>query len=440
VSPTGGKPEVVVSLDEGQAAQSPQMLPGGTHLLFTLATGGGPDRWDKALIVAQSLATGERTTLIEGGTDARYLPTGHIVYAVRGNLLAIPFDARRLELHATPVLMVEGVARGAAGATGTAHYGVAANGTLVYIAGPVAAPLGLGLSNRQGAIEPLNLPPGAYDAPRVSPDGTRIAFGTDDGHEAIVWVYDLSGRAPMRRLTFDGNNRFPTWTADSARIAFQSDRDGDLAVFWQLAAGGVAERLTTPAPGEAHEPESWSPDGVLLFNITKGSDVSLWMLSTRDGNVAPFGTVHSLTRTGAVFSSDGRWVAYASSGRPSNKTIYVEPFPPTGVKHQLLDRAAGQPNHPAWSPDGAQLFYNPGPGRFEAVSVTTTPALTFGNPLVLHRSFPGASLATRRPFDVMRDGRILSTIVAGQAEPGRPFTPRVQVVLNWFEELKARAR
>ena len=121
-----------------------------------------------------------------------------------------------------------------------------------------------------------------------------------------------------------------------------------------------------------------------------------------------------------------------------NKTIYVEPFPVTGVKHQLLEKGAGQPNHPLWSPDGKTLFYNPGPGRFESVRVTTTPAFAFGNPVVVPRSFPGASTFTRRPYDITPDGRILSAIAAGQSEAGRPMNSEIHVVLNWIEELKAR--
>ena len=85
-------------LNDGEAAQSPQTLPDGQHLLFTLATGSGPDRWDKARVVVQSLTSGERKTLFEGGSDARYLPTGHIVYAVGGSLFAVAFDLQRLKV------------------------------------------------------------------------------------------------------------------------------------------------------------------------------------------------------------------------------------------------------------------------------------------------------------------------------------------------------
>ncbi len=108
VSPGAGKPEALVTLKDGEEATSPQVLPGGQHVLFTLATGGSADRWEKAAIVVQSLTSGERKTLIEGGTDARFVPTGHLVYAVGGTLLAVRFDPRRLVAGA-PAAVAEGV-------------------------------------------------------------------------------------------------------------------------------------------------------------------------------------------------------------------------------------------------------------------------------------------------------------------------------------------
>jgi serine/threonine-protein kinase len=438
VDPEGGTPTVLVALNDGEAVQRPQTLPGGQHLLFTLATGSGSDRWDRARVVVQSLTSGKRKTLFEGGTDARYLPTGHIVYAVGGSLFAVAFDAQRLEVAGPAVPMIEGVRRsGLSLSLGGAQYSVSSNGSLVYVPGAVSAQWDLGLTDRRGEVTPFNLLPGSYEVPRVSPDGKRVAFGSDDGKEAVVWIYDLSGGSPMRRLTFGGNNRFPAWSSDGKRVVFQSDRDGDRGLFWQPADGGEAARLTKPNAGEAHEPESWSPNGDrLLFSVTKGSDVSLWILSLADQQSTPFGDVHSTIRTGAVFSPDGRWVAYATTGA-SRTTIYVQPFPPTGDKRQLPPRG-GEPKHPVWSADGGQLFYNPGPGLFESVSVTTLPTFAFGNPVALPRPFPGAPPSARRPYDITPDGKFVSPIAAGQSRSGRPSAPQIQVVLNWFEDLRTR--
>ena len=315
VSPNGGKPEVLVRVKDGEFAHGPQVLAGGDVVLFTLATGTAGDRWDKAQIVVQSLRSGERKLLIEGGSDARYVPTGHIVYAVGGSVFAVRFDLSRLEVVGGPTPIVEGVRRGGGGGNpATAHFSISATGSLVYIPGPAsftgsAAQRDLAFVDRNGQVVPLKLPPGPYEVPRISPNGARVAFGSDDGKEANVWIYELSGTTSMRRLTLVGANRFPIWSTDSQRVAFQSDREGDRGIFWQRADGtGAAERLTKPEQGESHVPESWSPMAdTLLFARTKDSRVSLSTLSLRDKKVESFGNIESLGSMDPVFSPDGRW-------------------------------------------------------------------------------------------------------------------------------------
>jgi serine/threonine-protein kinase len=444
VSANGGQPAVLVGVNEGEAAHGPQVLPGGQHVLFTLATGTGPGRWDNAHIVVQSLASGERKTLIVGGSDARYLPTGHLVYAVGGTVFAVAFDARRLELRSGPVPMVEGVRRAAGlaggGTTGAAHFSVSSTGSLAYIPGPVSASPGLMdvvLGDRTGGIERLKIAPGQYLMPRASPDGTRIAIGTDDGKEAIIYTFDLTGTGTMQRLTFGGNNRFPVWSSDSNHVAFQSDREGDLAIFWQTADGKEpAKRLTKPESGSSHVPESWSPKGDrLLFSISKGPDVWLWTFWLDEGKATPFGDVHSSNPIGAVFSPDGRWVAYTSTER-SLSTVYVQPFPATGAKFQLFAKG-DNPHEVVWSPDGKALFYNPRPGGFESVSVTTEPTFTFGNAVAVPKGFQLGPAISRRAYDITPGGKFVGLIATGQQSASDiTAAAQIQVVLNWAEELK----
>jgi Tol biopolymer transport system component len=442
VSPNGGTPDVLVTVSEDEEAHGPQLLPGGHHVLFTLATGTGLDRWDKARVVVQSLTSGERTTLIEGGSDARYVPTGHLVYALGGSVFAIAFDVRRLATTGGPVPVVEGVLRAAGRQNGAAHFTFSSAGSLIYIPGPAPRVWQVGqlvLTDRKGAVEPLKLPPGSYGGPRASPDGRRIALEIDDGKEAIIYAYDLSGASAMRRLTFGGNNRFPIWTADGTRVAFQSDREGDLAIFWQAADGtGTAERLTSPGRGESHAPESWSPvANLLLFSVTKGSDVSLWTFSLQDRKATPFGEVHSSIPPGAVFSPDGRWVAYTTVDGHTT-SIYVQPFPATGARYQLLAKESSFSHKATWSPDGKGLFYVPRFGGFEVVSVTTQPTFAFGNAVAVPRPFDPGPPSSRTLYDLTRDGRFVGIIRAGQTASGSPPARSIQVVLNWFEELRAR--
>ena len=438
VSPDGGSPETLVTVNAGETAYGPQLLPGGRHVLFTLATGDAPDRWNRSDIIVQSVASGERKTIINGGSDARYVSTGHLVYALGGTVLAVAFDPRSLATSGSSVPMIEGVRRVATG--GAANFFVSESGHLVYVRGPAGTRFGqddLALIDRAGRVQPLNLEPGRYVAPRVSPDGTAVAFGSEDGKEAAVFTYALSGTSAMRRLTFGGNSRYPTWTPDSTRVAFQSDRGGDPAIFWQrVDGGGAAEQLTTPDRGTSHEPETWSPDGaVLLYSVTRGSDVTLWMLSLRDRKVAPFGNIHSVTRTNAVFSPDGRWVAYASTENGVTQT-FVEPFPPTGARFAL---PAGLASQPLWMPNGEELLFNPRPGNLATVRVTRTPAFSFSRPVEFERTFQTGPPAVRRAFDVTRDGRFVGIVPSGQSDlTTREMNSEIRMVLNWVEELKTK--
>ncbi|HEV2985996.1 MAG TPA: hypothetical protein VGX46_16480 [Vicinamibacterales bacterium] len=156
----------------------------------------------------------------------------------------------------------------------------------------------------------------------MSLDGQHLAVGTDEGREAVIWVYDLAGGSAIRRLTLGGRNRYPVWSSDGQRIAFQSDRDKDLAIWWQRADGtGMAERLTKPDPGTEHVPDSMSPRGDRLLDIVKDSAWSLWTLSLPDKTLTPFGNAQSRFPTAAVFSPNGQWVAYATTEQAGQPDI-----------------------------------------------------------------------------------------------------------------------
>ena len=128
---TGGTPERIISVEDGEAVHGPQMLPGADLVLFTLRPS-GTTSWDASQIVVQSLASSERTVLIEGGRDARYVPTGHLVYALEGTLLAQAFDLDQVAMRGGPVALVEGV-QTAPTATGAAQFSVSGDGALVYV-------------------------------------------------------------------------------------------------------------------------------------------------------------------------------------------------------------------------------------------------------------------------------------------------------------------
>ena len=444
VSPDGGMPERLAGVEPGQQAYGPQILPGGKFVLFTLATGTDAGRWDAAHIVVQSLTSPERKTIIENGSDGRYLPSGHLVYAVSGSLFAATFDPLTHTVgRAAPAL--SGVGRSdPPEVSGTAKFSVSDTGSLVYVLGPADATASsrrLVLSDRTGLSIPLKVPPGSYAHPRVSRDGSRLAVGITNGREAHVHIYDLDETSSMRRLTLEGRNRYPVWSGDGQRLAFQSDREGDLGIFSQSVNGeGAVVRLTTPPGGTAHVPESWSKDNKhLLFTEQKGSTFVLMSLSVGNGTVVPFGNVQSSAPTSAGFSPDGRWVTYASTEQggigSANRGVFIQPFPATGERYPVPRTAIDF--HPVWSANGNELFYVPAAARpFVAVSVRTQPAISFGIPAAVPDAVDRPRLVLRyeRGYDVTPDGRFIGAIPADGGPSS--LSLEIGVILNWFEELK----
>ena len=212
----------------------------------------------------QSLETDERIVLIDGGRDARYLPTGHLVYGLNGVLLAVPFDLATRQVTGGAVPLVEGVLDAGA-TTGAVQFAVAATGALVYVPGAGGSEvLNLVRVDRDGQEEAIPAEPQAYNRPRISPDGTRVAVaGPDNGD---VWIWHLA-RATLTRLTFDAAvDDNPIWTPDGARVVFFSDRDGG-GLFWKAADGtGAVERLLEH-PSAA--PFAWTSDGRLIFDTDR---------------------------------------------------------------------------------------------------------------------------------------------------------------------------
>jgi serine/threonine-protein kinase len=451
VAENGGEPQLLVGVKDGQA-WGPQILPGGDAVLFTLApklrglTGATTETWDKAQIVVHSLTTGERTTLRQSGTEATYLSTGHIVYAVAGTLFAVPFDVARRQATGGPVPVVEGVRRPSFGSTtpGTAYYSISDAGSLIYVPGPGSVSLAqsdLAYFDGKGNIERLNLRAADYQAPRVSPDGKRLAVQVGNAKESSIWIHDLTEATTPRQLTSDSRNRFPVWSHDGEHVLFQSDRDGDLGLFWQRADGSnAAERLTKPDKGVSHVPDAVSPDGkaVLVDVISEGDSVphhSLDVLWLADRKLEPFGEVRSSSTLplASSFSPNGRWVAY-TVGDGVRPAAYVQRFPPTGEKQLVGERTY----FTMWSHDGRELLFAQG-GGYQVARVTTEPSFSLGTPTAFSLKGMSANVLERRNFDLMPDDRrVVGVVSIAQGAPG-PAPSQIQVVINWFEELKRLA-
>ncbi len=432
VAATGGSPELIIPTD-GEIAFGPRLLPSGDTLLFSVNA--RQTTWDSAQVVAQSLATGERKVLVDGGSDGRYVPTGHLVYALGDGLFAVAFDPESLTVSGGAVPLVQNVLR-STNFNAVANFDVSDNGTLVYATGDVAAlQRNLVWVDRTGREEMLGALPRNYVKPRISPDGTMVALDVRD-QELDIWIWDLARRT-LSRLTFDpGEDENPTWSPDGQRIVFSSSRDGGTALdnnlYSQAADGtGVVELL---AEGEGQIfPTSFLPDGsgVLVYGSPGGrsnsnDDISLLSFDGSDRATPLLNT--GFAESYPALSPDGHWLAYVSdeSGR---EEIYVRPFPDTDSGRWQVSSDGG--TQPLWAPSGQEIFYR-SDEAIVVVPIQTTPRFAPGNPqalfadeYVLEQGGPN--------YDVSTDGeRFLMIKDAGDASS----TARIVIVENWFEELK----
>jgi len=448
VAAAGGPVERVVKVAAGEYAATPRILPGGDALLFSLAPGSQQADWARSSIVVQSLSSGRRDVVAASGSDPRYLPTGHISYAVEGVWFAVAFDAKAMRAVGPPVPVIQGVdRRNRAGLVRPrAFVDVSTNGTLIYLDGPVARSDAreVVVADRSGRERILKLATRGYEGPRVSPDGRKMALSISERDEAAVWIYDLSEEFAIRRLTFAGRSRIPVWSPDGKRVAFQSDRDGAASIYVQAADGsGDAARITTAAAGTTHIPESWSRDGTLSYSVASADGVELWLRSMQDGSATRFGDVHSESPLNSALSPDGKWIAYGLRGLGANSTnaVVVQPVPATGARYQVSSED-DRSHHPFWSPDGKELFYFANRGAsLVSTTISLNGSLTAGRPVPVPGDHP-SNTSTLAPlnYDITPDGRgfVFTRPLSGpgaraDAQDGRRS---VKVVLNWFEDLK----
>ncbi|MBP1609554.1 MAG: serine/threonine protein kinase [Acidobacteria bacterium] len=434
ISPNGGTPELLIKArlnDVGEA----QILPGGKAVLFTLGAG------DLRRIAVQSLKSGERKELF-AGDSARYLPTGHIVYSLKSVLFAIPFDVDKLETRGGPVSMVEGVLK-MPGIVAQSQYAFSGSGVLVYVpgaAGDVAAKRTLVWVDRKGKEEPLPAAPNDYRVPRISPDGTKVALTINSGERSDIWIWDLV-RGTMPRLTFNEVSSYPLWTTDGKRIAF-AKRPTNLGseVYWKAADGTGEEEKIGSAPNRGHLPWSWSSDGQTLalfeFALSGETGYDIGTLSTKGNHEWKPLLNQKHTEFQPKISPDGRWIAYASD-ESGKLEIYGRPYPEVNKGRWQVSTSGG--HTPLWSPNGRELFYL-NEDAVMRVPVETEPAFSAGKPETLFRgAYVRFSTSDGQPWDISPDGKRFLMMKEPEAvAPGGGGPNKVNIVLNWFEELKQR--
>jgi hypothetical protein len=300
--------------------------------------------------------------LFEGGGAARYVEaTGHVVYqgVAQPGLWAFPFDAERLERTGDAVPLVEGV---------IVDYALAETGALAYAeglglqlpsVGSDATGSILALVTRAGTISRrLRVDAGLYRNPRVSPDGSRVAYEFIDASGAgHVWVYDLAEDFP-RKLTFTGENRYPIWK-DNESLTYASRQDGVWSVYTEPADdSGEAEAVVSAPDGSLYRPQAWAADGTLVLVVAAEEAQErtgrLAMLPAHGDKIREIAPAEpGAEEYGASLSPDGAWLAYIAECGVRFGCARVQRFPPVPGSSFVVS-----PNE-AWvqfSPDGKQLL------------------------------------------------------------------------------------
>ena len=429
VSEGGGDERMLTTPDTAKGELGhwwPQILPDGDHVLFTAYR----TPIERATIEVVSISSGRRDVLFTGGVFGFYVPTGHLLYAVGETIRAVSFDLGRLAVAGPALPVVDSVAMNPT--DGAAAFDVSENGTLAYL--PVTSYITeteVMLVDRRGNESRALPTTDRYNHPRLSPDGGRIAVDIRSPSSlGDVWMFQL-GRSGGTRVTAEAGRDFGAeWTPDGRELIYSSEhpffdlyrRAADASRPAEPLLTGVYDRYTG----------SVSQDGRLFaFVLSVPGGAELWTVQLR-GPPAPtryFANGFNLAHPN--LSPDARWMTYDSdeSGRVE---VFVQSFPNPHLKRWKVSPAHG--SEPMWTRGGRELVYRKGDSVM-AVSIdlqtgrSGQPKALFGGP------YPDSPGWTRpRSYDVSRDGERFLMLKL----PLERVRPRINVVLNWFDELRAK--
>jgi serine/threonine-protein kinase len=430
--PVANSPPVLLWLD---------LLPGGAAVI---ASGRPFAGYDEFHVVLVPLETGEPEVLFPG-TWPRYVG-GHIVYWRDEAIWAVPFDVDRLQVNGEPTMLVQGV-RGAQ--NGHASF-VVSERVLVYQGGGLTSQF-YGMPvwiDREGNEEPLNIDPGLYAWPRISPDGSSVTLVRLQDNED-VWIHDVQTGVSSPLTVDEATDQAPIWTPDGERIVFRSTRDGASNLYWRRADGSNEVERLTESPND-QRPVAVTPDGsTLLFEDFDESLIAhgLWALPLQPPGEPVRLTRGEFAETHPTMSPGGEFIAYQSSetGYPE---IFVRTYPDLigGRMISTLDIGAQisapgadprEARAPVWSRDGSKIFYQSGQAVV-SVPVTTEGGFSAGSPQVAFSGTQWPFVGEGRHYDEHPDGQRFLRIRLEEATGSSAPADVLIVVRNWMEELRQR--
>ena len=435
---TGGTPELLIK-DDKRRLVNPQLLPGGRFLLFSARPVESSTNWDLADIIVRNLDDGSEQR-IASGTSARYLPTGHVVFVVRGVLTALAFDVRSMRPLGGPIPLEEGIVESPL-QNGVAHFDASAAGTLAFVTAAVATPNRTPVwIDRQGRETPLGAEARTYLYPRLSPDQSRVVFDIANAGNRDLWVWDVTQGAMRPLTTGSESERAPLFTPDSRRIIHSITAGPASHLVVSRSADGVGEVDTLLKVEQSPMfMSSIAPDGTLVLgrgNSEGGFDV----YSLASGSGAKPGLLirpESFNELNAEVSHNGYWLAYQTN-RSGRFEVLVRPYP--AMDREIPISTAGG-TEPLWSADGTELFFRSLTGAIMRVVLKPGKEWSANAP---EQVLPGEGLRLGgagnplRTYDVSRDGRRFLVLKESAPQQGATAGPAIIVAEEWLEELKRR--
>jgi Tol biopolymer transport system component len=436
MSPPGWSPEPLTVLAENELAQLwPQLLPGGRAVLFTSITRGA----DEAEVVVQELPRGARKVVRRGAHHGRYLRSGHLVYVRDGTLFAQPFDVRRLEAAGPSAAAMARLTRPQSTPDEAIPFALSDTGAVVLVPPrEIADEAPIVSLDRDGMATSLSTTPVNWSNPQFAPDGRRVAVDVLDGRQLDIWIYDMDDGAASRLTLDPADDTKPVWTPDGRRVAFASRRADSVTfnLYWERTDGsGEIEPLATSR--DSQYPDSWHPSGRFLAYQERATrtNFDIWILpfevtegfSPKPGK--PSAILNSpFDEREAMFSPDGRWLAYQSN-ETGRYEVYVRPFAGSGGPWQI---STGGGIDPIWSRAQPELLFTGPDGRIMVAPYSAgDDSLRADKP----RAWSSQRVGRRprlRSVDLHPDG---NHIVAAKMPDEGTSRDEVVLVLNFFDEL-----
>jgi eukaryotic-like serine/threonine-protein kinase len=420
----GGTPVPVTKLDKGQNSHRyPSFIPNSRQFLF-FAVGSG----DVQGIYLGSLDSTDSKFLTAADTAGAYLEPGWLLFLRQGALVARRLDVSAGVLVGDPVVVADSVS--AELTLGTGAFSASRTGVVAYRSG-INARRQLTWFDRTGKmLGTLGEPDGSGpSSPVLAPDDKRAVIFRNVQGNTDVYIVDA---LRSTRFTFDSSlDRYPVWSHDGRRIAFDSNRKGHRNLYLGLSDRSGNEELLLESDQDK-APNDVSADGrfLLFIVLSQESGADIWVLpldeNGKPGKPAPFLKTMFEERQ-SQFSPDGHWVAYQSTESGSGYEIYVRPFPGPGGQYQISSGGGVQPR---WRRDGKELYYVAPDGNLMAVSIEEAgKAISPGKPTSLFHTRlwgGGSNAVTNQQYAVSHDGRFLMNINADTT-----LTPPITILLNW---------